>query len=396
MKSHNVRFVTSLMTISVLAGAAAPVLAAEAIPEGDLASFYANVDMVLNANNGNNSESSSSKIVVACPEDSLNVRKSPSFNSEITGKLSANDVATVVEDNGSEWIQIKSGDVTGYVMREYVVEGSAAESLAQLTREKVARISTSTGNLRIREGAGTDYDIVARVHDGDEVEVVEENGDWIKVATTDGEGYISAEYATIETSYPTGDTMEVVEARNDSPYETLEDAKADAMRAENVLAKAQALTASGKTSAATAIGVVAKAKMAADATATKQAKAQKIYDESFSGEAVVRYAMQFIGNPYVWGGESLTHGCDCSGFTKAVYAHFGVSLPHYDAAQRSCGVSVSSLSEARPGDLICYYGHVAIYIGDGKIVHASNHRDGIKVSNNAAYRSISAIRRIFP
>ena len=162
MKSHNVRFVTSLMTISVLAGAAAPVLAAEAIPEGDLASFYANVDMVLNANNGNSSESSSSKIVVACPEDSLNVRKSPSFNSEITGKLSANDVATVVEDNGSEWIQIKSGDVTGYVMREYVVEGSAAESLAQLTREKVARISTSTGNLRIREGAGTDYDIVAR------------------------------------------------------------------------------------------------------------------------------------------------------------------------------------------------------------------------------------------
>ena len=81
MKSHNVRFVTSLMTISVLAGAAAPVLAAEAIPEGDLASFYANVDMVLNANNGNNGESSSDRIVVACSEDSVNVRKSPSFNS---------------------------------------------------------------------------------------------------------------------------------------------------------------------------------------------------------------------------------------------------------------------------------------------------------------------------
>ena len=393
MKSHNVRFVTSLMTISVLAGAAAPVLAAEAIPEGDLASFYANVDMVLNANNGNNGESSSAKIVVACPEDSLNVRKSPSFNSEITGKLSVNDVATVVEDNGGEWIQIKSGDVAGYVMREYVVEGSAAESLAQLTREKVARISTSTGNLRIREGAGTDYDIVARVHDGDEVEVVEENGDWIKVATTDGEGYISAEYATIETSYPTGDTMEVVEARKESPYETLEDAKAEAMRAENVLAKAQALTASGKTSAATAIGVVAKAKLAADATATKQAKAQKIYDESFSGEAVVRYAMQFIGNPYVSGGTSLTDGCDCSGFTQSVYKHFGYSLPRRSDDQGQYGKAVDGMENAQPGDIFYYVGHVGIYIGNGYIVHASTPASGIKITA-ATYRSIASIRRI--
>ena len=104
--------------------------------------------------------------------------------------------------------------------------------------------------------------------------------------------------------------------------------------------------------------------------------------------------MQFIGNPYVWGGTSLTNGADCSGFTMAVYSHFGVSLPHYDAAQRQCGIAVNSLAEAVPGDLICYYGHVGIYIGNGQIVHASSPRYGI-ITGSATYRQISAIRRIF-
>ena len=111
------------------------------------------------------------------------------------------------------------------------------------------------------------------------------------------------------------------------------------------------------------------------------------------GSSVVAYATQFVGNPYVWGGESLTNGADCSGFIKSVYAHFGVSLPHSSGAMRSCGVGVS-YSEAKPGDIICYSGHVAIYMGGGAIVHASNKKDGIKISYNAAYRSIVAVRRV--
>lgn len=112
-----------------------------------------------------------------------------------------------------------------------------------------------------------------------------------------------------------------------------------------------------------------------------------------TGQSVVNYACQFVGNPYVWGGTSLTNGADCSGFIVSIYAKFGVSLPHSSGAMAGCGRGVS-YSEAMPGDIICYAGHVAIYMGGGQIVHASNAKDGIKISGNAAYRPIVAVRRV--
>lgn len=116
---------------------------------------------------------------------------------------------------------------------------------------------------------------------------------------------------------------------------------------------------------------------------------------STKGQQVASYALQFVGNPYRWGGSSLTHGADCSGFVMAVYAHFGISLPHYDAWIRQCGRSVSSLAAAVPGDVICYNGHVAIYIGGGRIVHAADYRSGICIGSNAAFMRILSIRRFF-
>lgn len=113
---------------------------------------------------------------------------------------------------------------------------------------------------------------------------------------------------------------------------------------------------------------------------------------SGSGSSVVAYARQFIGNPYVWGGSSLTHGADCSGFTMAVYQHFGYSLPHNSWAQLSSGRSVS-YSQAQPGDLIIYGNHVAIYAGGGQIIHASSPSTGIK-TGTATYRHIVGVRRI--
>lgn len=114
---------------------------------------------------------------------------------------------------------------------------------------------------------------------------------------------------------------------------------------------------------------------------------------SGSGQDVADYALQFVGNPYVYGGSSLTNGTDCSGFTMSVYKKFGISLPHSSSAQRSYGKGVS-YSDAKPGDIICYSGHVGIYIGNGKIVHASTPSSGIKVST-ATYKKILTVRRFF-
>ncbi|MBO5081702.1 MAG: C40 family peptidase, partial [Lachnospiraceae bacterium] len=119
-----------------------------------------------------------------------------------------------------------------------------------------------------------------------------------------------------------------------------------------------------------------------------------ITGDSEMGVAVAEYACQFVGNPYVWGGTSLTNGADCSGFVMSVYSNFGVSLPHSSTADRTQGYAVDGLANAQPGDLVCYSGHVAIYIGNGQIVHASSSKTGIIISN-ADYKKILAVRRIF-
>ena len=112
------------------------------------------------------------------------------------------------------------------------------------------------------------------------------------------------------------------------------------------------------------------------------------------GQSVASYACQFVGNPYVYGGTSLTNGADCSGFVMSVYANFGVSLPHSSSGDRSVGTAVDGLANAQPGDIVCYSGHVAIYIGNGQIVHASTAKTGIKISD-VNYRTPLSIRRIF-
>ena len=129
-------------------------------------------------------------------------------------------------------------------------------------------------------------------------------------------------------------------------------------------------------------------------SSTSTADSSGSSSSSGSGQAVADYACQFVGNPYVWGGSSLTNGADCSGFVMSVYAHFGKSLPHSSSALRSVGYGVS-VSDMQPGDIVCYSGHVAIYIGGGSIVHASSPSTGIKISGNVHYKTILAVRRIF-
>lgn len=132
-------------------------------------------------------------------------------------------------------------------------------------------------------------------------------------------------------------------------------------------------------------------KLPAEKTTVSSKKTKKVS----KGQQVVNYAKKFVGNPYRYGGTSLTKGADCSGFVQSVYKHFGKKLPRTSSSQRKVGKKVSSLKKAKPGDIICYSGHVAIYMGNNKIVHASNRKTGIKISKNAKYRKIVAIRRVF-
>lgn len=142
------------------------------------------------------------------------------------------------------------------------------------------------------------------------------------------------------------------------------------------------------------VGYVSSSYVTAASGSTTTTSTSTTSSTSSTGRAVANYALQFLGLPYVWGGESLTSGADCSGFTKAVYAHFGVYLPHYDLYQRAYGTPVASISQARPGDLVFYSGHVAIYIGNGQVISARGRRYGVAITS-AWYMNIQAIRRIF-
>ena len=304
------------------------------------------------------------ELVVARVDDFVYVREEPNSESDYAGKLYANGVGKVlVPDDGSGWVKVQSGDVTGWVKAEFLASGIYAKELASEVASQKAKVTADT--LRVRAAADAQSDVITLIPNGEEFEVLEELDGWLKVNTPDGEGYISADFADVEDFYPEAESK-------------IAEAERLAEEARKAQAQRQGSSSSGSS------GKSYQGNGSYRATS----------DGSSQQQAVANFALQYIGNPYVWGGSSLTNGTDCSGFTMAVYQHFGVSLPHYDASQRSCGSAVSSLSEALPGDLICYNGHVGIYIGGGQIVHASNPSSGIKVSN-AAYRQIVAIRRIF-
>lgn len=322
-------------------------------------------------------DSNGNEIVVAQVNDYINVRADADAESDIVGKLYNGSVAKVLGRTGNGWARVRSGDVTGYIREEYVATGDTAQQLADSVTTKKAVVTTET--LRVRAAAQADSDVITLIGQGQTLDILEETDGWYKVNTEDGEGYISADFADVEDVYPEAISRAQEEA---------EEAAAEASRkAEEEAAKAASNAAAGTAGASGS-------KKKSGGSGALNTYTGGSGSGSASGQAVANYALQFVGNPYVWGGSSLTNGTDCSGFTMAVYANFGVSLPHYTGSQEHSGTAVNSLAEAQPGDLILYSGHVAIYLGNNQIVHASNPRYGI-TTGTATYRNIVAIRRIF-
>ena len=303
-------------------------------------------------------------LVIAQVNDYVNVRSIASEEGEIIGKLYDDSVGTFIsEENG--WYQISSGSVTGYVKAEYCVTGEAAIELARQVGTRIATVTTTT--LKVRTEPSLDASVLGLVPIDDDLVVLEETEDWVKVDIEEGIGWVSTDYVSLHTEFVQAESKEEEERRLAKEAEE----RRKALEAASARVT-QSQSSSGSGSSAN----------------------YSVGSGSEMGVAVAEYALQFVGNPYVYGGTSLTEGADCSGFVMSVYANFGVSLPHSSSADRSQGYAVDGLENAQPGDLICYSGHVALYIGNGQIVHASTAKTGIIVSN-ADYKKILAIRRIF-
>ncbi|MCR5342874.1 MAG: SH3 domain-containing protein [Butyrivibrio sp.] len=309
-------------------------------------------------------------LVIANVNDYVNVRDNPSEDDgEIIGKLYDDSVGTFIEETDG-WYKIKSGRVEGYVKAEYCVTGEDAVELAKEVGKRIATVTTTT--LKVRSGPSTDDEVLGLVPIEDELVVTEEMDGWVKVSIEEGEGYVSMDYVELSTEFVEAESKEEEEARLKKEEEARQAALAQA--------KKNTKSSSDK----------------GDGSSSKSYNSAASYTTQSSsiGSAVASYAQQFVGNPYVYGGTSLTNGADCSGFVMSVYANFGVSLPHSSGADRSVGAAVDGLANAQPGDIVCYSGHVGIYIGGGNIVHASSAKTGIKISN-ASYRQVLSVRRIF-
>lgn len=312
-------------------------------------------------------------LVIAQVNNYVNVRDLPSEDGSIVGKLYDKSVGVFIEEENG-WYKIESGSVTGYVKGEYCVTGEAAVELAKKVGTRIATVTTTT--LKVREQPSTDSAVLGLVPIDDDLLVTEELDGWVKINIEEGDGYVSTDYVTLSTEFVKAESKAEEEAR-------LKKAEEERKAAEAAAAASQAKKKSTSGSSSNS------------SNSASHAPAMTVSGGSEYGNAVANYALQFVGNPYVYGGSSLTNGTDCSGFVMSVYSNFGIGLPHSSSADRKVGYEVEGgLANAQPGDLVCYSGHVALYIGNGQIVHASTAKTGIIVSN-AGYRQVLAVRRIF-
>ena len=358
---------------------------------------------------------------ISVAADYVNVRKKPNTDSKVVGKLYRGSAAKIVKKVG-DWVKIKSGQVEGYIMSDYLAIGYSAEKMVDKFGTKIATINTET--LKVREAKNTDCAVLTLVSGEESFEVIREDKDWVKIMVDgDTKGFVSKEDVDITVKFKKAVSIE--EEREAARKKAA--AEAAAARAEQEAQQRQQQQASsnsnssgssssssnsGSSSHKSSSGSSSSSHKSSSGSSNKSSSSSSSNKSSGGGNssngsgdvigsgdgsAIASYALQFVGNPYVYGGTSLTNGTDCSGFTMSIFRKFGISLPRTSGSQSGVGRKIS-VSEARAGDLIFYarnghVNHVALCIGGGRVVHASNPSVGITTSN-IGYRTPYCARRV--
>lgn len=308
-------------------------------------------------------------LAIAQVSNYVNVRSLPNTDSDIVGKIYNGAVAQVLSVAGEEndWFQIISGNVEGYIKAEFFLYGDAA---AEVIDQYVTRYANVIADrLNVREQPSTESKRIGYIDNGEKVQLLENQGEWLRVQYTDGkEGYVSAQYVTISEEFVYGKTLEE-EAKEQEERKILEER-------ENVTEQ----------------------EVAEDVTIMVTEPVGTYSSNAELRSSIVNYAMQFLGNRYVHGGNSLVTGTDCSGFTSLIYKEFGYSLSRTPSGQLSSNGRSIDYSQIQPGDIICYgkggkCTHVALYIGNGQIIHSANSRKGV-VIYQADYDTIIGIKNV--
>ena len=343
-------------------------------------------------------------IGISIADPYVNIRKKPGEDSEIIGKLYKGSKCDILKTKG-DWVKIESGNAKGYIKAEYLARGFDAEKLIDEYGTKVAEVKVETLNVRFEDN--TESRIATQIPMGEKLLVLKKKGDWYEVAINDGDedrftGWVSKDFVKVKIQWKHAITIkeEKAEEERKAAAEAALAAQQQALAAEQAeqarqqqiqqqqAAQRQTQPQTQTNNTQKVVKQQPKVEQRVQTTATGSAK----------GQNIANFALNFVGNPYVWGGTSLTRGCDCSGFAMSVYANFGIGLNRTSRAQASNGYAVG-MNELQAGDLIFYaangrgISHVAIYIGGGKVVHASTPRTGIIVSS-VYHQSPYCARRI--